>query len=154
MEKFVCFEVSGCMYEDRDTIIRCEDQEATFYTLYGYLPINSAGVSLAVAIGNFNTRQSAEKMKERLGPANPFTYGEAETIADIAFMAGQKQFYGGDARADIERFILWAKEFDKKFNEDLESGENQEDDYLEKIEKFTQDKISEVDARLNPFNQF
>ena len=32
-----------------------------------------------------------------------------QTIADIAYLAGQKNIYSGDSRADISAFILWAE---------------------------------------------
>jgi len=35
-----------------------------------------------------------------------------ETIADLAYLAGVKQFYSGDSRADISMLISWAKEFE------------------------------------------
>lgn len=37
-----------------------------------------------------------------------------ETLADIAYQAGQQGYYTGDSRADVNSFIHWAREFEKR----------------------------------------
>lgn len=60
-----------------------------------------------------------------------------ESIADIAFIAGQKGFFSGDSRADIDQFICWAKEF-----EDIHEDTNWDDiDYKDTVEAFTNTKL-------------
>jgi hypothetical protein len=60
-----------------------------------------------------------------------------EAIADIAFIAGQKGFFSGDSRTDINEFITWAQEF-----EDMHEDTNWDDiDYQESIEAFTGNKL-------------
>lgn len=60
-----------------------------------------------------------------------------ETIADLAYLAGVKQFYSGDSRADISMFISWAKEF--------EVNNKHTDwkvvDYMLEIESFAESKL-------------
>ena len=60
-----------------------------------------------------------------------------EAIADIAFMAGQKNFASGDSRADIAEFIGWAKEFEAMHEETNWDDE----DYVSAIEAFTANKL-------------
>lgn len=35
-----------------------------------------------------------------------------ETLADIAYIAGESKYFTGDSRADVNEFILWAREFE------------------------------------------
>jgi hypothetical protein len=60
-----------------------------------------------------------------------------ESIADIAFMAGQRGFASGDSRADIAQFIEWAKEFET-VNEDTNWDE---EDYITTLEAFINTKL-------------
>ncbi len=60
-----------------------------------------------------------------------------ETLADIAYIAGDMKYFSGDSRADINCFISWANEFEKinaKTNWD-------EVDYILAIEAFASAKI-------------
>jgi hypothetical protein len=60
-----------------------------------------------------------------------------ESIADIAFIAGQKGFFSGDSRADINEFIRWAKEF-----EDMHEETNWDEvDYKDTVEAFAVTKL-------------
>jgi hypothetical protein len=67
-------------------------------------------------------------------------YKLLETIADIAFYAGQKNFYSGDSRADILEFINWAKEFEN-FHRFTDWDEHSID-YIWAIEEFTESRIN------------
>ncbi len=60
-----------------------------------------------------------------------------ESIADIAFIAGQKGFFSGDSRADISEFINWAKEFEA-VHEDTNWDET---DYKDTVEAFAETKL-------------
>ena len=60
-----------------------------------------------------------------------------ESIADIAFMAGQKGFFSGDSRADVAEFIKWGKEFED-VHEDTDWDEL---DYITTIEAFISTKL-------------
>lgn len=60
-----------------------------------------------------------------------------ESIADIAFMAGQRGFCSGDSRSDVAEFIKWGKEFED-IHEDTDWDEV---DYLETIEAFMNTKL-------------
>jgi len=60
-----------------------------------------------------------------------------EALADIAYLAGQKGFFSGDSRNDINEFIIWAKEFEA-VHEDTNWDEV---DYLTAIEAFTENKL-------------
>ena len=37
-----------------------------------------------------------------------------ETVADIAYSAGEAGYFSGDSRADVNEFIHWAKIFEKE----------------------------------------
>lgn len=60
-----------------------------------------------------------------------------ESIADIAFIAGQKGFFSGDSRADIDQFISWAKEFEAMHDE----TNWDEVDYKDCVEAFALAKL-------------
>lgn len=60
-----------------------------------------------------------------------------ETLADIAFQAGEMHFFTGDSRADVSEFIRWAEEFERA-NKGMDWNST---DYIAEIEKFTSDKI-------------
>lgn len=61
-----------------------------------------------------------------------------ETIADISYIAGYRRYYSGDSRIDMSDFINWAKEFEKR-NEN-EVWEDR--DYMLEIELFANQKIN------------
>lgn len=61
-----------------------------------------------------------------------------ETVADIAYYAGQKGYYSGNSREDILNFIWWAKEFDN-FHRDTDWNAT---DYMLTIERYSEDKIA------------
>lgn len=60
-----------------------------------------------------------------------------ETIADIAYIAGNHRYYSGDSRVDISDIIYWSKEFEKK-NRFTDWGKH---DYMIEIESFANQKI-------------
>jgi hypothetical protein len=60
-----------------------------------------------------------------------------ESIADIAFIAGQRGFASGDSRADIAEFIRWANEFEA-MHEDTNWDEV---DYKDTVEVFALTKL-------------
>ncbi len=61
-----------------------------------------------------------------------------ETVADIAYMAGQQGYYSGDSRRDMADFIFWAKTFQKKHRE----TEWEIVDYILLIEEFTNEQLA------------
>jgi len=61
-----------------------------------------------------------------------------ETVADIAYVFGEKGYFSGDSRADIQEIIFLAKKFE---------GLNHNwyiDDYLTQINKFSYLKLEEL----------
>jgi hypothetical protein len=69
-----------------------------------------------------------------------------ETIAEIAYIAGVRQYYSGDSRADISDFLFWAEEFEQ-INAEVDWTE---EDYISSVERFADEKIdaSNMLARL------
>lgn len=67
-----------------------------------------------------------------------------ETVADIAYYAGQIGYYSGNSREDILNFIFWAREFDK-FHKDTNWDTS---DYMLTIEKYTEDKLAVAIAEI------
>lgn len=61
-----------------------------------------------------------------------------ETVADIAYIFGEKGYFSGDSRADIQEIIFLAKNFES-LNHDWYT-----DDYLTQINKFSSLKIEEL----------
>lgn len=61
-----------------------------------------------------------------------------ETVADIAYIFGEKGYFSGDSRADIQEIIFLAKKFES-LNHDWYT-----DDYLTQINKFSSLKIEEL----------
>ncbi len=60
-----------------------------------------------------------------------------ESVADVSYISGQKNFTSGDPRQDMELFIKWAKEF-----ECLHEETDWDDiDYYLAIKAFTEDKL-------------
>jgi hypothetical protein len=75
-------------------------------------------------------------------PYEPLVRSRAvESLADICFIAGHAQYYGGDSRADMDTFIAWANEFESLMQvvdgEELYNGK----EYLLAIDEFTYAKI-------------
>lgn len=65
-----------------------------------------------------------------------------ETVADIAFIAGAKDYHSGDSRQDIDLFIKGAFEFEKKRKVDEKGNETYDDeDYMTAIERFAYDLL-------------
>lgn len=73
-----------------------------------------------------------------------------EAVADITQIAAGKEFYSGDSRQDIQLFIQWAIEFEKmhlgvKWGQDEKMPNGSKfpysDDYMEAIEKYTEEQI-------------
>ncbi|WP_447641952.1 MULTISPECIES: hypothetical protein [Chitinophagaceae] len=60
-----------------------------------------------------------------------------ETVADISYHAGQKEYYSGNSREDIANFIWWAKEFENIHRK----TDWEKTDYMLTIEAYTDDKI-------------
>jgi hypothetical protein len=60
-----------------------------------------------------------------------------ETLADIAYIAGDKKYFSGDSRADINCFIYWANEFEKMNSK----TDWDEVNYILAIEAFASAKI-------------
>jgi hypothetical protein len=67
------------------------------------------------------------------------TYQLCEVVADIAFIAGAKQYHTGDSREDVQNFINWAQEFELAHKE-TKWGEG-DNDYIEAIQTFTESKM-------------
>lgn len=61
-----------------------------------------------------------------------------ETIADIAYIAGYRQHYSGNSRTDIAIYISWAREFESIH----QYTDWDEDDYMLKVEEFTNYKLA------------
>lgn len=69
---------------------------------------------------------------------NDQIYSLCEAVADIAFIAGQKDYYSGDSRKDMADFIEWAKEFEEK-HKGIEWGLDM--DYIDSISEFAASKL-------------
>jgi hypothetical protein len=67
-------------------------------------------------------------------------YSLCEALADIAHGAGLQKFYSGDSRQDMALFIEWAQEFEE-FYKKVEWGITPDMEYIDEIEKFTEEKI-------------
>lgn len=68
-------------------------------------------------------------------------YSLCEAVADIAYIAGEKQYHTGNSREDIANFIQWAKEFEK-INEGVEWGIDEGKEYIDAIHEFTVSKLN------------
>ena len=67
-----------------------------------------------------------------------------EAIADIAYQAGEQNFYTGDSRADVSEFIRWAEQFEtENINTDWDSS-----DYILAIDAFATLKIREASENM------
>lgn len=75
-------------------------------------------------------------------------YSLCEAVADIAYIAGQQNFYSGDSRSDISTFIEWAKEFER-INNSIQWGVDEGMDYIDAIYSFTIKKINSVSLNEN-----
>lgn len=63
-----------------------------------------------------------------------------ETIADIAYIAGENKFFSGNSRLDISEYIRWAQDF-----ENINSSTNwNEYDYISSIAEFTMIKLTSL----------
>ena len=60
-----------------------------------------------------------------------------ETLADIAYHAGQQGYYTGDSRADVTTFIYWAHEFEQQYAETDWGVTN----YMLEIERYVAAKL-------------
>lgn len=61
-----------------------------------------------------------------------------ETLADIAYYAGEQKYHSGDSRTDISEFIYWAFQFEKEHSEtDWDAV-----DYILKIKKFAINELT------------
>ena len=63
-----------------------------------------------------------------------------ETIADIAYIAGENRFFSGDSRSDVSEFLRWAEEFQANNNFTNWDEEN----YQLAIQHFTINKIKNL----------
>jgi len=60
-----------------------------------------------------------------------------ETVADISYIAGTKNYFTGDSRANISEFIFLAQQFEK-----AHKGTNwNEVDYISAVENFTREQL-------------
>jgi hypothetical protein len=63
-----------------------------------------------------------------------------ESVADIAYMAGNSRYYSGNSRIDISEFIYWAEEFEKKHKH----TDWDQEDYLTEIISYTYSKLKKA----------
>lgn len=66
-----------------------------------------------------------------------------ETIADIAYCAGQKGYFSGNSREDILNFIWWAKEFEKSYKD----ADWDKIDYILSVEAYANNKMTAAELR-------
>jgi hypothetical protein len=81
-------------------------------------------------------------MKPKRKPTKEKTYKLCEAVADIAYIAGTRNYYGGNSRQDIEDFIHWAEEFELKWKNKEWGADETDDDYIDEITKFANEKIN------------
>ncbi len=72
---------------------------------------------------------------------NDKVYSLCEAVADIAYIAGEKNYTSSNSRKKIEDFIIWAKEFENIYG-NMQWGVNSEVEYLDAIYYFTTYKIN------------
>lgn len=76
-----------------------------------------------------------------------------ETVADIAYLAGQYGYYSGNSRDDMQTFISLAEKFEEKYkNVDWEDLPKEHPDYMEAVEYFTIEYLelkSKIDFSYN-----
>lgn len=63
-----------------------------------------------------------------------------ETLSDIAYIAGSRNYFSGDSRLDISEFISWAKEFE---NINTHTDWDKED-YILAVTAFAENKLNEA----------
>lgn len=63
-----------------------------------------------------------------------------ETLSDIAYIAGSRNYFSGDSRLDISEFIRWAKEFE---NINTHTDWDKED-YILAVTAFVESKVNEA----------
>lgn len=67
-----------------------------------------------------------------------------ESIAEIAYIAGQNGYGTEDSRVAIHNFVYWAKQFEDHRTEDGDGNELYfGKDYMTAVEEFTLRKIAE-----------
>lgn len=64
-----------------------------------------------------------------------------EVVADIAYQAGVDRRYSGDSRADIQRFIDLAEEFEKLHEN---TDWNEHGDYIGAVDEFARQKLADM----------
>lgn len=74
---------------------------------------------------------------------NEKIYSLCEAVADIAYEAGFRRFYSGNSRQDMNDLIIWAKEFEKIWKNKEWGADDTQDDYMDEITKFANDKMTE-----------
>lgn len=68
-----------------------------------------------------------------------------ESIAEIAYIAGQSGYSTEDSRTAIHNFVAWANEFERHRTEDADGNELYfGKDYMSAVEEFTLKKIAEA----------
>lgn len=67
-------------------------------------------------------------------------YSLLEAVADITMMAKSQDFYSGNSRQDVELIIMWAKEFEAKYKNEVWGLKI---DYMDTIEAFAIEKMKE-----------
>ena len=78
----------------------------------------------------------------------PKTRELMECVADIAFMAGAHDYYGGDSRQDISNFIQWAIEFESKRIENADGSVTYDGkEYMDAINDFVNVKLENGEGR-------
>lgn len=86
-----------------------------------------------------NEREGMKKLNREVD------YKFLETLVDIVFLAGARNFSSGDSRADIGTMIAWADEFETK-NAGREWTGARDNDYMIEIEKFAFKKLNDSGA--------
>lgn len=67
-------------------------------------------------------------------------YKLLETVADIAYCAGDESLSSGNSREDISQIIMWAREFEQKH---IYTDWDQVD-YMLEVERFALDNMSKL----------
>ena len=83
------------------------------------------------------TKQKKKTNKEKI-------YSLCEALADIAYIAGSRQYRSENSRQDIGDFIEWANEFEQKWKGKEWGADDTNDDYIDEITKFANEKIQTI----------
>lgn len=67
-----------------------------------------------------------------------------ETVADVAYIAGENGYFTGDSRADVSEFIRWVKLFDKEHK----NTDWKQKDYLMLIEEFVEGQLETISQEV------